>query len=309
MNDSIYLCIKGVKINQIPEFYKKFKRISENKIYKYHYKGILFNYFLTSCSLLIMTTSSKILGKNDIKESDVDEFVEKLKSIILEIVDIDIKKIKLNVCRFDYKVDVPMEDKERHEMFNLLNKHKMRYRYIRMRKIYQTSIHLANHSSSRNINIYDKGVESGIPEFENVVRLELQIKHTGIIRLLNKEEKPRDIYYYWGKEAMEELFFKYFEGFLYTGTYYKLGQAIKIIEKSSYTRTLKKGLISFVSIVNKNGMLGAERFFSYNTIRKYEKLLDNINVNPITIEDDAEINEMENLLKRARRIAEEKYFK
>ena len=56
-------------------------------------------------------------------------------------------------------------------------------------------------------------------------------------------------------------------------------------------------------------MLGAERFFSYNTIRKYEKLLDNINVNPITIEDDAEINEMENLLKRARRIAEEKYFK
>ena len=79
MNDSIYLCIKGVKINQIPEFYKKFKRISENKIYKYHYKGILFNYFLTSCSLLIMTTSSKILGKNDIKESDVDEFVEKLK--------------------------------------------------------------------------------------------------------------------------------------------------------------------------------------------------------------------------------------
>lgn len=178
-----------------------------------------------------------------------------------------------------------------------------------MRKIYQTSIHLANHSSSRNINIYDKGVESGIPEFENVVRLELQIKHRGIIRLLNKEEKPRDIYYYWGKEAMEELFFKYFEGFLYTGTYYKLRQAIKIIEKSSYTRTLKKGLISFVSIVNKNGMLGAERFFSYNTIRKYEKLLDNINVNPITIEDDAEINEMENLLKRARRIAEEKYFK
>ena len=43
--------------------------------------------------------------------------------------------------------------------------------------------------------------------------------------------------------------------------------------------------------------------------RKYEKLLNEINVNPVTIEDDAEINEMENLLKRARRIAEEKYFK
>ena len=61
-----------------------------------------------------MTKKNKKIKKNDIKESDVDEFVEKLKSIILEIVDIDIKKIKLNVCRFDYKVDVPMEDKERY---------------------------------------------------------------------------------------------------------------------------------------------------------------------------------------------------
>ena len=71
---------------------------------------------------------------------------------------------------------------------------------------------------------------------------------------------------------------------------------------------MKKGLISFISIVNKEGILGAEKVFCYNTIRKYEKLLDDIMVNPITIEDDEPIEKMDNLLSTARKITEEKYF-
>ena len=219
MNDSIYMSLTNIKINQIPNFYNKFTRIRFDRVYKYQYKGVVFNYFLTSCSLYIMTTSCKILKKNVITEKDVQEFVKRIKAIILEIVNIDEEKIKLDICRFDYKVDIPMEEEERKCLFKLLNKHRSKYKYIKTRKKYQTSIHLANHSSSRNINIYDKDVESGIPEYSNIVRVELQIKNKGIKRLLEKENKPRDIYYYWNKNSMEELFFEYFKNFLYRGTY------------------------------------------------------------------------------------------
>jgi len=108
---------------------------------------------------------------------------------------------------------------------------------------------------------------------------------------------------------MNELFFKYYEGYLYKGNYYKLGQAIEIIKNSSYIKTLKKGLISFISIVNRSGIAGAEKVFSYNTVRNYEKLLNLILVNPVTLDNDAPMEEMENILTRAKKIAEKEYFK
>ena len=55
-------------------------------------------------------------------------------------------------------------------------------------------------------------------------------------------------------------------------------------------------------------MTDASSTFSYNTVRKYIQLLDSLKVNPITINENHKIEKIENLLNRARKLAEDTKF-
>lgn len=308
MIDSVYLSIQGIYIFQILMFYNIFVKYDRRNFFKYKYKNVVFNYFTSSKCLYIRTEVDKIIGRKIVTLEDKKEFLDKLITIIMEFVDIKREDIKFKLCRIDYKVDLQLTPLEMSNIFTLLNKHRTRFKYLKSTRKYKTSISLSGHTAGTKINIYDKGEQSNLPEYTNILRVELQNRNRKLHRILKNKGIERDIDLYWSKEFMEDIYFKFYEEYLYLGKYYKLGKAKEIIEKSSYTKTIKKGLINFVDDVNKFGMTRGSKKYSYNTTRRYVSYLNELNVNPITINDDCNIDEIENLLVRAREVAERKYF-
>ena len=130
-----------------------------------------------SKSLLIQTEVDRVLNRYNITLDDKNEFIDKLTNIILEVVNINKEDIIFNVCRCDYKVDLQLSSLEMQNIFILLNKHRTKYKYIKSTTVYDTSISLTNRSASYKINIYNKGCQCNIPEFDNVLRVELQLKN------------------------------------------------------------------------------------------------------------------------------------
>ena len=313
MIDSINYSIFKVKKRQIINFYQRFKRYSADYVYTYNYKGIHFNYYLFSNVLTVQTHTFTILHKKDVTEKDIKKYLENLENIIKEVVNID--KIELHLTRCDYCLDLKIQsDEEFAIIFELLNKHCTKFKYITAQQQYENGVYLVKPKSSMCINIYNKyeqllnvqGIED--ENFKNVIRIELQLKKKKIKDLYKKEEISRDIKNYWNHKTMENQYFSYLEKYLYKGDYYKFSKAKELILLSSYSNTLKKGLIEFIKNVNEYGMTNASATLSYNTVKKYIQLLDNLKINPITINDKYSLQKIDNLLNRARKLAEDTKF-
>lgn len=317
MVDSTNYNISNVLIRDIPYFYNKFKKFKEG-CYCYLYKGCQFIYYLTSCNLSIKTTTYKILGTTTPTLSDYPKFIEKLKSIIEEV--INLTTYELNLCRIDYFVDLKLSSEEEvKEVFALLQKHSTKYKYMKQKEVYKTSIHLITKSGSYNINFYDKYKQlqdkEGIndPKFKNVVRFELQVKNRKLKRLEKENNIQRDIKDYFSKSLMEDIYFRTLEDYFYKGDYVTLLKGIDIIKKSNYSQTVKLNLIKFLKTVNLIGISYVKRRngrgISHNTFNNYINSLNKLGINPICLSDNSKFNKIENLFKQLKRTAEEKYFK
>lgn len=304
--------IMCVLIKNIPYFYQKFKKYSDKNCYYYEYKNCCFQYYLTSCCLCICTNTHKILGKTTITESDLQEFISKLKSIIEEV--ITIRDYDLNLTRIDYMVDIKSSsNEEKKEIVTILHKYSSNYKRMTQKQKYETSCHLSTKSS--NLNFYDKEQQMldvfgyAGKEYKNIVRLELQIKAPKIKRLCRKKEVPRDIKNYFTKEAMEEYYFKFLRPYFYQYDYIKISNAIDIIRKSSYTQTIKLNLIKFLKVVDMVGMTNTKKYFCYNAVTKYLDLLNKLELNPICLSDSSKFDRITNLLDQAKEVAQKNYFK
>ena len=314
MIHSTNLVISNVLIKDIPNFYTKFKKYNKNGCYYYKFKGCTFYYFLTSRSLYIITDTHKILGTITTKTSDSTRFIEKLKAVIAEVTTLTAYELK--VCRIDYYVDLKLNNEEEvNEILFLLHKYSTKYKYMKQKKVYKTSIHLTTKNGSYNINFYDKykqlqdtlGIED--ERFKNTIRFELQIKSRKIKKLEKYQNIQRDIKNYFSKSLMEQLYFKTLENYFYKGDYVTLSEGINIIKKSNYTQTIKLNLIKFLKVVNILGITYTKKYFSYNAIRKYINLLNELKINPICLSDNSRFCKINNLLQQLKRIAEETYFK
>jgi len=309
MIDSLNFSIQMVYPNYIYNFHNTFRRCSKEPIYTYNYHGIHFNYYERPHILTLTTHTSKVLGRSNVKEDDIIEYLNNIETIIKEIVNID--KIDLRLTRCDYCIDLRVSSREElKEIFILLNKHHKKFKYIVAKQDYLNSIYLCKPKGSIGINIYDKFSqilnEDNYEDenFRNVIRIELQLKKWKIRRLYKKQDIARNIKKYWCRKTMEQQYFDYLKDYLYLGDYYKLSKAKEIILSSSYSKTIKQGLIKFIVDVNIYGMTPTSKRFSYNTSKKYIQLLNDLKVNPITINDDCNIDMIENILNRAKKVAE-----
>ena len=309
MIDSLNFSVQEVNKNQIYNFHSTFRRCSKDYIYTLKYKGIHFNYYLLHRVLTLSTHTYAVLGRNNVKENDIIEYLNNIETIIKEVVNID--KIDLRLTRCDYCIDLKVSSEEElKEIFILLNKHHKKFKYIVAKQDYLNSIYLCKPKGSIGINIYDKfsqilnDYNYEDENFRNVIRVELQLKKWQIRKLYKKQDIARNIKKYWCRETMEQQYFDYLKDYLYLGDYYKLSKAKEIILSSSYSKTIKQGLIKFIVDVNIYGMTPTSKRFSYNTSKKYIQLLNNLKVNPITINDDCNIDMIENILNRAKKVAE-----
>lgn len=313
MIDSINFTLQRVYPYQ---FYNpnNFKRCSKEPIYSTKHKGIHFVYYQMSHTLTLTTHTYKVLGRNNVKENDIIEYLNNVESIIKEIINID--EINLKLTRCDYNIDLKVSSQEElREIFVLLNKHHKKFKYIESKQDYSNSVYLCKPKGSIGINIYDKFSQIlneynyEDENYRNVIRIELQLKKWKIKRLYKKQDIARDIKKYWCRETMEQQYFSYLKDYLYIGDYYKLSKAKEIIFSSSYSKTIKNGLVKFITEINHYGITPTSKNYSYNTSKKYIQLLNELKLNPITINDDSNINMIENILNRARTVAEVTEFK
>ncbi len=95
---------------------------------------------------------------------------------------------------------------------------------------------------------------------------------------------------------------------IYThGDYYKLSIAEEKINNSSYSMTIKNNLIKFIRQINLIGITPVSKSKSYNTCKKYIGFLNQLNINPITINEHSGFDYIPNILNRVVEIAETKY--
>lgn len=306
MIDSITL-IAYVLIQEFFNFSIKFDRHSK---YEYHlvYKGVTFNYYMGSQTLVIRTNAHKILQKGCITVQDLENYKEIVSSIVFEIT--GIKNLSLQLSRLDYCVDLILdyENGQIEDTVELLHKHVESYRHMKIDNIYDSSIYLKTKRGNYNLNCYDKYAECQLDEYKGIFRLELQIKKAKIKRELKRNGITRELDNYWSKESMEMYFFDFLRGFFYTGNYYRLDVALEKVESSSYTKVMKHRLCLFLKRVNEKGMTETKKWYSSQTAKNYIELLEKIGVNPVTISNDKDYKEMRNLLDKAKEEAEKMYF-
>lgn len=277
----------------------------------YNYKnGINFTYDCQHYILTITTTAEAVLGKIDIAIGDYTEYMEKVKKIVSEVLGRNVEDKDLILKRIDYKVDINITDAEMKIFKQLKDKHYSKYKYMSSKLDYETSMYLSNKNGQTTINSYDKYEESQNIRYYNVWRIEVQVKKTRLRKNLIRYGIERTLDNYWTIDSFNENYFEFLEGYFFVGDYHRLDKCKELIRKSPYSKTVKSNLCKFVTRINKVGMTGVKEKYGYNyvTMKKYCELLNNIGVNPVTIDNDSDVTYMENMLKKSRKIVNEKYF-
>lgn len=311
--------------------YETFRDTKNRVGISFNYKGVKFAFYPNlprkgdkqrHHMLLVETTTEKMLGKNVILESDLEEFTIKVAGIVKQILDgTEVKESHLS--RVDFKVDVLMESQEMlDEYLKLLDKHLHVFDRMKEYTHYGTSVQLGD--GSKAFNFYDKQAEredKGYQddEYQRILRIEVQLKK-GKINTLEGQGLPRDLNYYWSKEAMEKVYFDYLEGYFYTGDYYKLNIAKEKVKASDYEQKDKKKLVKFLNSVNKYGLtfvireyIGKNRthrnVWSHSKAKEYIEQLSALGINPVTLNNDSQFDMLPNLLKQARTVCKRDYWK
>lgn len=157
--------------------------------------------------------------------------------------------------------------------------------------------------------------------YKGILRLELQIPKRTLKSYERTSKKAnkidsnvviayRKIDYYWNKNTMEKYYFKALKKYIYGGDYYKLNNAIEIIQNSNLTDKWKYKLICFLGVIKYYGIdqIKEVEVYSYGTFKDYVARLEKMGINPITLDDDCKYSMLEGLYSLARKKAEADYF-
>lgn len=261
------------------------KRI--NKRYKYNFMQIT-----------IIMNPVKLIKRNKLEVLKADQ-VEELKKLFNE----KVKRIHTSLpmldywvtSRIDYTININTPyveeyiklfqrgDKPRH--FKELYCHK-----AKTRKQLDGSFYLL--SNSVNINFYNKESERLSQNFnkdgaKDLLRLEIQCKKPKTNTLKGKYEfDSRHLEHYLSQEISHQQLKYYYDKTIGSGDYYKLSEAIRIVQESNYTSKTKKKLIEVLRAVSKHRSIWRAREESkYNTscFNRYLKQIRVLGVNPVTI--------------------------
>ena len=306
-----YIC--NITQEKVKHYTKRNKNTAyENSCYSFNYKGIAFKYNSNLKLVTILANPHIVLNKRNIKESDLNEYEEKVHQTVREVLNTD--NFKLELSRIDYCVDIPLTEDEKKVYLFLLKYNKDKFKYMKKIRDYATSVYMQTKKGMRNLNTYVRGAKTGKVQDENILRIELQCKSKLIKREYNKYGIDRALDNYWSEQAMQEYYFDVLSDYFYKGDYYTRKLAYKIINESDNTSQTKVKLKLFLRDVENNTLAGliSDKKYSSQVIRNRIEKLDKLKINPIPIPKflakSWEISELENLLTRARRIADENYF-
>lgn len=298
-NNSLYFYYKGYDI-----FYKR--------IYKF--TGSYGDYSLNYCHykyrddyILVILKHNAI--KNQSKDGLYNNTLILLKNIGIDTISL-YPKIKLN--RIDYKHDFECEYRpvaEHQAIMSIYSKSRNSYNGVYKEELKKgTGIKYKPQSSYTEIILYDKEqerkdklkrkkktshIELELKEFKNVFRTELRLKSKRLYynkKHTLKLDKTLDNYY--NEEVADECFKRYVEPIFYTEPFYRLDYALIAIKTDNrLTEREAEKLCQLVTDINEKGFTRAKNEYNYgdDTFEKHIKLLRNIEINPLTFDEDIDI--------------------
>ena len=249
----------------------------------------------------------KMLGRAEIVDSDFDRVDGQISRMIFELF-LDYKAVTNSfLVRVDYRYDVKVTDPlQRKLLFHLYGK--LATQYGRLKKHlgksnkasgefepYETSIY--HSAKSSGILVYDKEEhlkdteEMIMPYEEDVVRFEVRLSkpHLDYKKNPDKCSDPRDrtLKSYFKKSVYYKYMYRLLKPIYFKGDFRKFSEAKSIIEKSSLTPHQKKKLDELISQMNYSKASISSPVqkgtVSKPTFKKYLKLLETLNIHPITI--------------------------
>ena len=171
------------------------------------------------------------------------------------------------------------------------------------RKQRDGSFYLFNDSVS--INFYNKEHERLSQNFnkdgaKDLLRLEVQCKKpkTNTIKCKNGFES-RHLEHYLSNEISNQQLEYYYNKTIGTGDYYKLSEAIRIVQESNFTIKTKDKLINVLRLISTHRSIWRAREESqYNSscFNRYLKQIRELGVNPVTIPTRWGINKLDSIL-------------
>ncbi|HII4444907.1 TPA: hypothetical protein ACY4RR_002835 [Clostridium perfringens] len=258
-----------------------------NNKYKYNFMQIK-----------IILNPVKLLRKNKLEVIEEDH-LEKLRKVFAE----EIKKIHVSlpildywtVNRIDYAININTPYvKEYIKLFQRADKPKgFKELYCsksKTRKQLEGSFYLFNDSVA--INFYDKDSERAKQDFstdgaKNLLRLEVQCKSLKINTIKVKNGfSDKYLKNYLNKDISYKQLEYYYKNTIGSGDYYKLSEAVEIVQESDYIYKTKEKLIEVIRAINKHRSIWKARVeskYSSNCFNRYLKQIRALGVNPVTI--------------------------
>lgn len=243
-----------------------------------------------------------------LKEDQVEELNDRFYSEIIKIHHSLPRLENWIVNRIDYAVNINTPYVEEYiKLFQRADKPRgfkeLYCKKSKTRKQRDGSFYLFNDSVS--INFYNKEHERLSQNFnkdgaKDLLRLEVQCKKpkTNTIKCKNGFES-RHLEHYLSNEISNQQLEYYYNKTIGTGDYYKLSEAIRIVQESNFTIKTKDKLINVLRLISTHRSIWRAREESqYNSscFNRYLKQIRELGVNPVTIPTRWGINKLDSIL-------------
>ena len=259
--------------------------------------------------MTIIMNPVKLIRRNKLEVIKMD-LLEEVKKIFAE----KVKKIHTSLPRLDYwtinridyavNINTPYVE-EYIKLFQRGDKptnfKELYCSKSKTRKQLDGSFYLFNDSVT--INFYNKENERLSQNFnkdgaKDLLRLEIQCKKpkTNTLKAKNKFDS-RHLEHYLSQEISYQQLEYYYNKTIGTGDYYKLSEAIRIVQESNYTSKTKEKLTEVLRLINKHRSIWRAREESqYNSscFNRYLKKIRVLGVNPVTIPSRWGVNMLKN---------------
>lgn len=239
------------------------------------------------------------------------------------------------ITRIDYCVNIALDEiisgYDSDQIMNLIKRSDIPPHYKEWMKYDDTAHRMKSQpesfylkSNSVNINYYSKymqllnisqeKVENGFDPIEqeildasrNIYRFEVQYKYHKIYSLSQEAEKAGNLSYNKYKNLLTsvkciEIVSDYYKKTIGKGDWYALSEAVQIIKSKNYNRQKEQRLINALKYVNQcRSLAKAKKAYPKDQLRIFKQTLNELsalNINPVTIPREWNINHIPNLLR------------
>lgn len=258
----------------------------------------------------IIMNPVKLIGRNNLEVIKVD-LLEEVRKVFTE----KMQKIHTSLPRLDYwtinRIDYAVNINTPYvgEYIKLFqrgdkprNFEELYCSKSKTRKQLEGSFYLFNDSVT--LNIYNKEDERLSKNFnldgaKDLLRFEVQCKKPKTNSIKTKEGfDTRHLKHYLSQQVSYQQLEYYYNKTIGTGDYYKLSEAIRIVQESNYTSKTKEKLIDVLRDVSKHrGIWKAREECKYNSscFNRYLKQIRALGVNPVTIPSRWKIESLKGL--------------